>query len=103
MKPVFLTLFVAVLVALASTTLARGDRICMNSSELEAALTDWYDEALVSHVEDGTSMWASVKNGTWTRVSYHEDGTSCVLAQGINWTSDHNNQQILAGMDQGRG
>ncbi|TDT73786.1 hypothetical protein BDE40_2562 [Litoreibacter halocynthiae] len=95
MKP----LFTAAVLALSTLpAFAQDDVVCMATEEMEASLVDWYDETPAVMDEDGTIVWASGIGGTWTVVSYNDNGTSCALAQGDNWSPRMNADALMAGL-----
>jgi hypothetical protein len=75
-------------VALAGPAIAGSDPVCMKTAELEAALVDWHGEKPVRQIDDSTYLWAAGIGGTWTIISQAEDGTSCTLQHGQNWTGE---------------
>lgn len=92
-------LFAAATLALSTLpSLAQDDVICMATAEMEASLVDWYDETPAVMDEDGTIVWSSGIGGTWTVVTYNDNGTSCALAQGDNWSPHMDADTLLAGM-----
>ncbi|SHF34971.1 hypothetical protein SAMN05444273_105224 [Litoreibacter ascidiaceicola] len=100
MKP----LFTAAVLALSTLpALAQDDVVCMATEEMEASLVDWYDETPAVMAEDGTIVWASGIGGTWTVVSYKDNGTSCALAQGDNWSPNMDADALLASLPFGQG
>ncbi|SDW70974.1 hypothetical protein [Litoreibacter albidus] len=100
MKPLFTA---AALLLSTLPAVAQDDAVCMPTDEMEAALVDWYDETPAVMDDDGTIVWASGIGGSWTVVSYNENGTSCALAQGDNWTPNMDAGSLVAGLPYGQG
>ncbi|MEX0311573.1 MAG: hypothetical protein AB3N17_15160 [Tateyamaria sp.] len=66
-----------------------ADPVCMEATEMEAALIDWYGETPVGGAwSDDQQLWASEASGTWTLMHLLPDGRACVLSQGNNWQSN---------------
>lgn len=90
MKPVNLTLSMALVLGLSATAASAqdvsGHQVCMPAEEMKASLVDWYGETPVAEPsQEGEQMWASDRTGTWTMVRLLADGNACVVAQGENW------------------
>jgi hypothetical protein len=86
MKPLYVA---TCLVGLTPAPLLAEEPVCIPSAEAEAVLIDWYGERPVSgSVEDGTVIWFAGLGQSWTVLSYEENGMSCTLAQGSNWSPD---------------
>ena len=91
-----------VLLASASAVVADDSKVCMEASELEAAIVDWYNETLVSWEGSDTYVWASGVGGTWTVVQYTSNGSkefACVIGQGYNWGPGVDKDVLLASAD----
>ena len=73
--------------------------IAAEDAELEAALVDWHGETPVKQVEERTYIWAAGIGGTWTLVIHYENGTSCTLDHGENWSGDIQRDELFARLD----
>ncbi|OAN67619.1 S-adenosyl-L-homocysteine hydrolase [Sulfitobacter sp. EhC04] len=101
MKPVNLTLSMALVLGLSATAASAqdvsGHQVCMPAEEMKASLVDWYGETPVAEPsQEGEQMWASDRTGTWTMVRLLADGNACVVAQGENWMAGVDSLEKLA-------
>lgn len=60
---------------------------CDRAPEMARTLQQDFDEKLVAHGNDDTSLWGSTLMGTWTLVLNRPDRTSCVIASGIGYSA----------------
>ncbi|MGC1505512.1 MAG: S-adenosyl-L-homocysteine hydrolase [Sulfitobacter sp.] len=98
MKPFILTLAL-VLGAPFATSAAAGEPVCMATGEMKAALTDWYGETPVEAKSgEREQLWASKETGTWTMIKSFSDGNTCVVAQGDDWMTGLDQDQLLAAL-----
>lgn len=67
---------------------------CAQSGQLARALHDDFDEVLIAHGAQGTSLWGSQAMGTWTLTLNRADRTSCVVASGVGFTKHANPMQF---------
>ena len=67
----------------------------MPTAEMEAALTEWHGERFMARHSSGGRIWAAGYGGTWTLISYREDGLSCTLAHGKDWRPDLDRAEVL--------
>lgn len=99
MKPLISTAVVLASV-MAFTSPVAADNVCMMQGEMRAALIDWYGEIPIAAPSDAnTQIWASAVTGTWTMIRTYADGRACVMAQGDDWMSPNEQQEILALVD----
>ena len=64
---------------------ATASEVCMASSELEAALIDWYEERPSQDYSPNIVLWKSQDGATWTLVRYISNNTACTIEHGSNW------------------
>jgi hypothetical protein len=101
MKERLMKLFISTMTLVLGTTFATtamaDGNVCMSAGEMKAALTDWYGEKPVAApTEAKEQMWVSQETGTWTMIKSFSDGNACVLAQGDDWMTGADQDQILA-------
>ncbi|MFC6710955.1 hypothetical protein [Paracoccus cavernae] len=63
---------------------------CAPTGDLTDILHQDFDETLVSHGTQETSLWGSRAMGTWTLTLNRPDQTSCVVASGIGYSPNTN-------------
>ena len=63
---------------------------CAPSGDLAEILREDFDEVLVAHGTQETSLWGSQAMGTWTLTLNRQDETSCVVASGIGFSPNAN-------------
>lgn len=81
----------------ALATSAAAQDVCMSAAEMQSSLIDWYGERPVTGPsEDNTRLWVSDATGSWTLVRTLSDGNACVQAQGGNWNTGIDAQDMLA-------
>ena len=72
---------------------------CESQAAMANILHRDYDEAPVEQrvVGDGLhiQLWGSTEMGTWTLVHNGDDGISCVVSSGINWTTNSSPDDIF--------
>ncbi|WP_246039918.1 S-adenosyl-L-homocysteine hydrolase [Sulfitobacter sabulilitoris] len=96
MKPVFS----ALAITLALTTTATADEVCMDATEMKAALFEWYGETPVDRAAAGDAqLWASEETGTWTIIRPQGDDRACVMAQGDDWMGGDKASDLVASLD----
>ncbi len=67
---------------------------CTQSGQMARALKDDFDEVLVAHGAQDTSLWGSQEMGTWTLTLNRADRTSCVIASGVGYSKHANPMQF---------
>lgn len=63
---------------------------CDRNAEVEASLTQDFNEEKVATNGRDTALWGSDLMGTWTVVLERPDQTSCVIASGIGFSGGAN-------------
>jgi hypothetical protein len=85
----------ATLAAMATSAVAQD--VCMSAQEMQSSLIDWYGERPVTGPSnDNSRLWVSDATGSWTLVRTLADGNACVTAQGSNWNTNTNADEMLA-------
>jgi hypothetical protein len=93
--PLLACIVVPALIAAVPSKVLSSD-ICMPTTEMEAALIDWYQEQPAEEIRQDIVLWTSKGGETWTLVKYRSDGVACTLENGVNWRGF----QSLASFDQ---
>ena len=96
MKHVF---SVAAVIAALSAHSADAQEVCMPAGEMKASLIDWYGEKPVGYPDaENKQLWISERTGSWTMVRFQSDGIACTTAQGENWYTELQGQNLLAAL-----
>ncbi|WP_299026683.1 S-adenosyl-L-homocysteine hydrolase [uncultured Sulfitobacter sp.] len=91
------TITTAVAALFALSTAVAADEVCMNASEMQSSLIDWYGERPVEGPSaNNTRLWVSDATGSWTLVRTTDEGKACVAAQGRNWNASMDASDVLS-------